>query len=254
MIFYFTGTGNSGWVAEYVAQEIGDELKFIPDEFAGNMRYRLRPEERLGFIFPCYGWGVPVFVEQFIERMQLESAPSYVYFVTTCGDDTGKTAEIFCKNVERKGWKCNLGYAVQMPESYVCLPGFDVDPKDKEQMKLRNAQVRLEQIVDDIIDKRELFDTIPGGFKWAKSHIIRPFFNRFLITSKHFKTNDNCRKCGKCVKVCPYHNITLDGDKLPEWGKECVQCMRCYHSCESRAIEWGVFTKNKGQYLFKNAK
>ena len=250
MIFYFTGTGNSKWVAEFLAQELNDQLRFIPDEMDGNMTYTLREGERLGFVFPTYGWGVPPFVEKFIEKMQVNNV-TYLYFVTTCGDDTGMTAEIFCQDIARKGWKCKLGYAVQMPESYVCLPGFDVDPKNKEERKLTEVPNRLSMIVDDILDGRGGFDTIPGPMKWAKSHIVRPFFNKFLVTPKYFKTNGECTGCGTCVKSCPFNNITLTGANYPLWHERCVQCMRCYHSCPQRAIEWGWFTKGKGQYLFK---
>lgn len=249
MIFYFTGTGNTGWVAKFVAQELNDELKLIPNEINGDMYYRLKEGERLGFIFPCYGWGVPMFVEKFIKRMEVENV-SYLYFIMTCGDDTGMTADIFCQDVARKGWYCQLGYAIQMPESYVCLPGFDVDPKEKEQNKIMRSQTRMSLIIDDIIDGRGGFDTLPGRFPWIKSHVIRPLFNRFLITPKYFKTNYGCTGCGKCVKECPYHNIKLDALKRPLWGDKCVQCMRCYHTCPTHAIEWGKFTKNKGQYLF----
>lgn len=252
MIFYFSGTGNTRWVAQFLAQELNDTLRFIPDEIGGEMHYKLKDGERLGFVFPCYGWGVPPFVERFIEQVKIEHV-EYLYFVTTCGDDTGMTAEIFCDDVAKKGWTCTLGYAVQMPESYVCLPGFDVDPKEKEQQKLINAITRVNQIVDDVIDGRGGFDTIPGGFAWAKSHIIRPFFNRFLVTPKYFKTTDSCVGCGKCVQACPYQNIQLNAANHPEWGTTCVQCMRCYHQCPQRAIEWGIFTKNKGQYLFKDS-
>jgi len=250
MIFYFSGTGNTRWVAEFLANELNDRVHFIPTEVKGSMHYTLKNGERLGFVFPCYGWGVPVFVEKFIEQMEVTNV-NYLYFVTTCGDDTGMTAEIFCEDVAKKGWTCNMGRAVRMPESYVCLPGFDVDSKDKEQRKLMAARERVNQIVDDIIDARGGFDTIPGPLPWAKSHIIRPFFNRFLIDARHFKINENCIGCGKCVEACPYQNVSLNENHRPQWGTVCVQCLRCYHQCPTHAVEWGVFTKKKGQYLFK---
>lgn len=250
MIFYFSGTGNSAWVAQYVAKGLNDTLKFIPDEFSSGKHYVLRERERLGFIFPCYAWGVPTFVETFIRQIEVENV-SYVYFVVTCGDDTGMTGSIFCKDVAKKGWYCMLGRAVVMPESYVCLPGFDTDPVDRERSKVAAAHVRVEQIVEDIVDGRGGFDTIPGRFAWIKSKIIRPLFNYCLITPRLFKSTDKCVGCGKCVTSCAFHNIKLDHSKHPVWNSRCVQCMHCYHACPTHAIEWGAFTKNKGQYLFK---
>ena len=103
MIFYFSGTGNTRWVAQFLQQELNDTLRFIPDEIGGEMHYKLKEGERLGFVFPCYGWGVPPFVERFIEQVRIEHV-EYLYFVTTCGDDTGMTAEIFCDDVAKKAY------------------------------------------------------------------------------------------------------------------------------------------------------
>lgn len=252
MIFYFSGVGNSKWVAQNLAAELGDRLLFIPDEWQTLKHYTLQPGERLGFVFPCYGWGVPTFVEQFINEMTLEGnvVPSYLYFVTTCGDDTGMTAEIFSADVQRKGWECKAGWTVVMPESYICLPGFDTDSKNKEENKITAARDRISAIVSSIIDGRSGFDTIPGAMKWAKSHIVRPFFNRFLITPRHFKTTDTCTGCGKCAKACPFGNISLTEANRPQWGDQCVLCLRCYHTCPQHAVQWGPFTQGKGQYLF----
>lgn len=250
MIFYFSGVGNSRWVAEQIAEALDDQLVFIPDAILEEKSYTLQPDERLGFIFPTYGWGVPTFVEQFIAHLRIENV-GYLYMVTTCGDDTGMTYEIFCKDVQRRGWTCASAWAVQMPESYICLPGFDVDSPAKEARKCQNARQRVADIVEALKTRQVgIIDTIPGPLKWAKSHIIRPFFNRYLITPRFFKATDACIGCGKCAQVCPYHNILMK-DKRPEWGSDCVLCLRCYHSCPEHALHWGKMTKNKGQYLFK---
>lgn len=56
MIFYFSGTGNSKWVAEKIAENIGDRVfdisskENIPD---------VENENYIGFVFPVYAWGAP---------------------------------------------------------------------------------------------------------------------------------------------------------------------------------------------------
>lgn len=257
MIFYFSGTGNSEWLARYISKHTHDEnVMFIPDEMGktGLLEYRLKDSEPLGFVFPCYAWGVPKFIEEFIGQLAITNV-SYLYFACTCGDDTGKTKEIFCDMVEKRGWKCSLGYAVQMPESYVNLPFFDVDPKDKECRKITSALERANCICKDINSRvTDKFDTIPGGMKWLKSEVVRPFFNNVLITPKPFKVAEGCVGCGMCEQSCPLNNITLKDGATPQWGKDCVGCMRCYHSCPVKAIQWGWFTKGKGQYLYTKSK
>ena len=249
MLFYFSGTGNTAWVARCVADKIGEEnLCAVPCD---NVEYVLSSGEPLGFFFPCYAWGVPPFIESFVKSLSIQNV-SYVYFVITCGDDTGRTSDLFRHLIKMKGWGCSLGYAVQMPESYVNLPGFDVDSKEKENRKIRIATERINQISDDVLCRRtNYFDTLPGRFQWLKSNVIRPLFNKCLITPKPFNTSASCSSCGLCVKACPFGNISLKGEPhRPQWSDKCVLCMRCYHTCPHHAIHWGCFTKKKGQYLF----
>ncbi|MCQ2095698.1 MAG: EFR1 family ferrodoxin [Bacteroidaceae bacterium] len=253
MVFYFSGTGNSQWVAEVLSEELGDTLMFIPDAIRRDcFSYELAPTEKLGFVFPCYAWGLPRFISDFISRLSIANV-TYLYYICTCGDDTGRLNQEFCQLVSSKGWTCHLGYDIMMPESYVNLPGFDVDPHDKETRKLSQAKARLQMAVDDIIDSREGdFQLLPGGFTWIKSVLLRWAFNKWLMSPSKFHVNSQCISCSLCSKVCPMHNIELSG-RNPQWGDACVMCMRCYHSCPRKAIEWGGWTKAKGQYLNPNS-
>ena len=50
MIFSFSGTGNTRWVASQIAQALGEQLLYIPD-LIRERRYTfsLKENERLGF-------------------------------------------------------------------------------------------------------------------------------------------------------------------------------------------------------------
>ena len=246
MIFWFSGTGNSEWVARLVADGLRDELVFIP-KVDMDREYVLKAGEKLGFVFPCYAWGVPAFVADFIRRVKITGV-GYTYYLSTCGDDTGRLKEEVCSLFASRGWQCCLGYEVKMPESYVCLPGFDIDPKDKERSKCNKAVARVEMAVDDILDSRQgVFETLPGIFPRTKSGLLRWGFNKWLMTAKHFWTLPTCTGCGTCESVCPMKNIKLVDGRVA-WGDNCVMCLRCYHSCPQHALHWGKYTQSHGQY------
>jgi len=252
MIFYFSGTGNSQWVAETLSLELNDVALSVPVEMnKGNREYSLEEGERLGFVFPVYSWGMPQFMETFIRSLNVENV-SYLYMVCTCGDDIGLTTELFSDIVQAKGWALDLAYSVQMPNTYVCMPGFDVDSKEVVLGKKSRAVERLNTIIEHIKANDKVVDVVRGGVPWMKSKVIRPLFNKYLVTSKYFKVLDKCVGCGKCCSECPMANISLNNDtNKPRWQDNCVGCLRCYHSCPVNAIQFGAFTKEKGQYRYE---
>lgn len=251
MIFYFSGVGNSRWAARSIACVTGDTLHFIPDAMqVGNLHFTLKENEPLGFVFPCYGWSVPAIVRQFVERIQVENV-NYVYGLMTCGDDTGLTHRCFSQLLAQKGWRCASMWALQMPESYVCLPGFKTDTAEKRERKYAVAQTRLQRIITAITERKASeHDTLPGAFPWMKTHIIGAFFRRFLITDTPFRTTPQCNGCGRCAAQCPTHNITMRAGR-PTWHRDnhCTLCLRCYHACPQHAVQWSVTTRHKEQYM-----
>ena len=65
MIFYFTGTGNSLWVAKTLSETLGEPLISIADEFhkeEKDLIYPVRPDEKILFVYPVHSWGPAVLV------------------------------------------------------------------------------------------------------------------------------------------------------------------------------------------------
>ena len=244
MIFYFSGTGNSAWAARKLANMLNDTL--VNMAIHHDTTYELAPNERVGFVFPVYAWGPPTLVIDFIQRVKLEN-PHYLYFVCTCGDDTGKTYDVFKQAVEKRGWTCRAGYSITMPNTYVSLPGFDVDPKELEEFKIKNAASSIQYIANEVLQySTDNHNCHEGSFPRLKTYFIRPLFNHFLMSSQPFHATDACTACHRCEMKCPVQNIKVT-DK-PQWGNHCTQCLACYHECPSHAIQYGNRTKGKGQY------
>lgn len=247
MIFYFSGTGNSAWVARQLAESQHEELLSIAVETGKDQEYTLKEGEKVGFVFPVYAWGPPEIVLRFVRGLKMEK-PGFLYFVCTCGDDTGRTAQVFSAAVRRKGWECMAGYSVTMPNTYISLPGFDVDEQDVEERKIQNAVARLDFISGEISKRVRTghFNCHEGVLPFTKTYVLRPFFNLFLMSPAPFHATDACVGCKKCEKACPVHNIKVAG--RPVWGKNCTQCLACYHVCPVHAVQYGKMTRGKGQY------
>ena len=276
MIFYFSGTGNSRWVASKVSAGLHETLHEItgcencgsPYDVSGQTRgdgralengetrgnaptsWKLKDGEPLGFIFPVHAWSPPRIVLQFIADLKLTGTVSYLYYICTCGDDTGKTERVFRKVVGKRGWTCSAGYSVFMPNTYVSLPGFDVDPKDVEEKKRREAVGRVDEIISSLKERQAGFDCHEGTVPWIKTYVLGPYFRKYLMDVNKFRTNQDCVGCGTCEKVCQLKNISLK-DGRPTWGNRCSMCLACYHHCPSHALHYGKATEGKGQYLFR---
>ena len=227
MIYCFSGTGNSRFVA--------DRLREMVDA-----------EGVLGLVFPVYAWGIPKVVEEFVEKEMGKIETGYVFAVMTCGDDIGYADRILQKCMKDR--RLDAAFSVPMPNTYVCLPGFDVDPDDVAEAKVRKTMEMLPKIAEVVKARRHTIEVCRGDMAWMKTYILRPLFNRFLVTDRYFRTTDACNRCHRCVKQCPLHNIDTGHKGDIRWGKtSCTGCLRCYHQCPMHAIRFGWFTNGKGQ-------
>lgn len=257
MIFYFSATGNSRWAANKLSQLLHDtNIISIPAALKGDCRFRVSEDEPIGFIFPVHGWRPPKIVRDFIERLQIISEEKpfhYTYSVITAGDDIGMTVNYLQKDISRKGLQLDSAFSLIMPESYVGLPFMDVDTKETANRKKREALKQLVAAAESISSHQNVFHVKRGRCPRLKSHVIGWFFVKQLITDKRFWVDkDKCVKCGICANVCPVDDIQGGHGKMPAWlhNQACLTCFNCYHHCPHHAIEFGRFTKNKGQYYF----
>lgn len=251
MIFYYSGCGNSAFVAETLSELLGEGMRFIPDMMGHDKvpDYTFGDDEALGLVFPVYSWAPPAIVTHFVESLHMEGKPSFVYMVCTAGDDIGCTAEMMAQTLRKRDLELSSAYSVIMPETYINLPGFQLDSPEGEQRKIGEARALLPQIAEAIRNRRREERLHKGAMAWLKSHPVRFLFEKCLITDRPFCVLDSCVSCGICTECCPVHNIQLRNGR-PEWQHHCIGCMACYHHCPQNAIHFGKQTIGKGQYYF----
>ena len=242
------------WAARRLSEATGERL--VDMATAAECDYSLRMGERLGFCFPVHGWQPPRLVLRFIRRLHIRGLASvpYCYAVCTCGDNIGLTMKILRRCLHRQHIQLHSTFSLVMPETYVALPFMLTDPLPREREKLRQADIQLRQIEEDVKMCRMGLDrTVRGPLPWLLSYGIGEAFNRWMITDRPFKVDAGCCvHCGLCAKVCPTGDLVCQRGQLPQWlgDGRCAACMSCYHHCPHHAISYGPLTRRRGQYYY----
>lgn len=237
MIYYFSGTGNSYYVAKQLAKLTGDETRSIFEPSGNN-------GDTIGLVFPVYGWAPPKAVCNFAENISHGTRGKYLFAVMTCGDDAGKTLDI----LKKTGFRPNSAFTVIMPNTYVSLPGFDVDSDKLRKQKLHDCAARTIHIADEINRRHDTTDIHEGALPRTKTYILGKISAKYLTDDRKFHVNSECVSCSACVKACPTGNISFSPLKRPIWNGNCTGCLACYHTCPHHAINFGTQTLRKGQY------
>lgn len=242
MVLYFSGTGNSRYVAKRIAEISGDDLISIGQKIKSGDYNTVRSEKPFVFVGPVYAGRLPRIMEEYIRKVNF-SGTSKTYFVGTCAAMPWITVQYVEKLCGEKGFSL-LGFnSVVMPQGYVA--GGGTQPKEVNDKILKEAEPKITAIAETIRDKQMLSKEQPG--KAVMSKLLNPIMYSMMISAKGFSVTDKCTGCGKCEERCPLNNVKIVSSK-PVWGKDCTHCMACIAGCPTEAIEYGKKTVGKPRY------
>lgn len=249
MILYFTGTGNSRYVAKQLSKQLHDEVISINEYFKYQKQAVFHSEKPYVFVLPTYAWRMPKIVTEWIERASFSGCKK-VYVILTCGESVGQ-ADKFAKGFFDK--KTNLYFQglqyIVMPENYIVM--FDA-PKPKEAKAMVNRSMSKIKKIAQYIRNEDNFPAIHYHFGSAlQSFVINFPFYHFIVNDKGFYATDKCVSCQRCKQLCPLNNVTIINGQ-PKWNGHCTHCMACICGCPVEAIEYKKATKNKQRYYLSN--
>lgn len=244
MVIYFSGTGNSGYVAEKVAQAIGDDVLNLFERIRSKDCSPVKSDKPFIVSAPTYSWQIPHILREYLEKTPLEGNGK-IYFLMTCGDDIGN-AEKHLKKLCAKIGKEYMGCAaIRMPENYIAM--FTAPNKEQASRIIAKQTVKIEAAAKVIASGKKLDAVKVNLVGKLKSGIVNKAFYAICVKADKFYATDACINCGKCEKLCPLGNITL-ADGKPQWGKNCTHCMACICKCPKEAIEYGKKSQGKNRY------
>ena len=247
MVFYFSGTGNSRYVAQHLSEQLGDELVSMNrlirqrrlDPYTA--QYAFTSEVPFVVVCPTYCWHVPKVVEEFLLDSRFLGSRE-MYFLLTCGSGTGQAAA----HAEKICGELSLEFmgltSILMPENYITL--FHAPEADEAVGIIRASRAQVENIAKQILIRHTVKDSYSGP---AMPELLYRLFYRVFVTDKKFRVKDSCISCSACAKLCPLANIRMQDGK-PVWQGSCTQCQSCIAVCPVDAIEFGHRAKGKRRY------
>ncbi|MBQ7713073.1 MAG: EFR1 family ferrodoxin [Clostridia bacterium] len=238
MIWYFSATGNSRYVAEKVAEAIGD----VAESIVGKGATRC-DDEVVGLVYPTYCWGFPHIVEEFLAQADFSGA-KYFFIATTYGGSTSVDLRRF---VSRKP---DALFGITFPDTATWL--YDVSDAERVQATLDAARLATEEVAERI-KRREVGDHIREKIPVLFGRMIHALLPRLSKTAT-LSVDENCIGCGLCARSCPASAIEIREGR-PVWVKpRCEMCLSCLHHCPAFAIHRGKKTALHGQYDIKKYK
>jgi len=245
IVFYFSGTGNSKYIAGLFGKSAGAPVHSIEED--ADFDALIASHDTLAFCYPVYASSVPKPMREFV----LRHADAL----------RGKRTIIFCTQLLFSGDGAhaltaflpdgakNVLYAehFSMPNNICNFPVLRVKNGAENWRKLRRARRKMERVCADLengVIRRRGFGKVSQALGKTQSRYWPGVEKQYASSAL---ADADCVRCGLCARICPAGNLTL-GEHGIEQHDRCVFCYRCVNACPQRAITVMVHTKPKRQY------
>lgn len=247
MIFCFSGTGNSRYIARRFAEALKDTVVDLNAKIKAQDNSLIQTGKDVIIVVPTYAWRIPRVVSEWLTKTELASAEC-IWFVMDCGSEIGNAAKYNRHLAEQMKLRYMGTAQVVMPENYIAMFGV---PEAEEAVKIvEKANPDIEAAIASIKVGQEFSAPRNNMYDHIMSELVNPIFYQLIVKADSFYASEICIGCGQCVLKCPLNNVQLRNGK-PVWGKKCTHCMACICYCPTKAIEYGKKIRGKPRYCFE---
>jgi formate hydrogenlyase subunit 6/NADH:ubiquinone oxidoreductase subunit I len=250
-IYYFSGTGNSLYIAKEL-QKLLPDTKLIPVMNEINLNKIEIDVDSIGFVFPVHAFSLPIPVKDFLKKAVFPSS-CYTYAIATRGGSPCNVFRDMELLLKKQAVELDAYYFIDMPNNFTHM--VETPREDEVMMLNTSVSEKLSTISDVIYNKRKFHDKNHNKSFFRKQilfPVLSVIFHKtgYLHTNKKFYADSKCTGCGLCARLCLINRIDLDGGK-PRWNNDssCIFCFACINYCPAKAIQIrGSKSDTKGRY------
>ena len=144
MIFCFSGTGNSRYIARRIAEALQDKTVDLNTKIKVKDHSPIQTGQDVIVVAPTYAWRIPRIVSDWLSQTEFVGAER-IWFVMDCGSEIGNAAKYNRKLTEQKHL-CYMGTAqIVMPENYIAM--FRAPQAEEARSIVERAEPTLEEAI-----------------------------------------------------------------------------------------------------------
>ncbi len=241
---YFSGTGNSEFLAKKFSEEMNCKAYSIEDKV--DFRRVIRDNEVIALCFPIHFSKAPVFYMDFVSKHKEDFRGKKIISLCSQQFYSGDGARSIFDLLE----DVEVVYAehFNMQNNITSWPTYYKLTKRNNERCLRDVEKKVKRVAKDIESgtvKLRGFSDFAKAL--GKGQHISP--ERVKVKQlKAVRVKESCVLCGKCVKSCPTNNLSLENRKVVD-RSECTFCMRCVNICPMKSISVLIHGKVSEQYF-----
>lgn len=251
-MFYFSGTGNSKYIAERFSTIMKIDYNQTYDVYSieENIDFQRLIEKNsiVGFCYPIYGSCVPKIMRAFVTRHKEFLINKKIIIFCTQLLFSGDGSRTFTDIIKDIPVEVILAEHFNMPNNLCNLPLLIVKNGDEIRKKIMKAEKRLKRACTTLYENR-IFLRGFNAFSHGLGLMQRPSFYKFEEKEANNIKIDHqrCTVCANCVRECPTDNLFIN-DKAVNSRGLCTLCYRCVNHCPQKAITVWIHRRVSKQY------
>lgn len=232
-IIYFSGTGNTKFVAQNMKIELERYNKEVDLINIEKDTIDISDYKSLIIGGPVYVDRYPEILIKYMEENLQRYKGNCMLFTTQASD---KESVAFQHFIDRLPF-LNITYCtfITMPNNFYNFM-FKMSSKEEEMNLIRKSIFQAKKDIKNFLNGRT--QLYPKNNIYVRMidrvyKMVYPNYIRFL-TKKIKIDTDKCNKCKLCERRCPVNCIKISDKAI--FDKSCIFCQRCINSCPNNAF------------------